>query len=164
LDFAIKVRIKYQLLDGLLGVNPIYAPENLVADEAQRLLASRQKSLPKQYAAQLSVGMFQDEAEKRVKLGLLVGELVRRNNIQVDPARVRQMVERIASTYEEPENMVNWYYADQQRLSEIHSMVLEDQVVDWLLERAQVTELPSDFYTVMAPPVEASSPPLMMGG
>jgi trigger factor len=163
LEFAIKVRIKYQLLDGLLKVNPIYAPENLVAEEAQRLLSSRQKSLPKQYASQLSVDMFQEEAEKRVKLGLLVGELVRRNNIQVDPARVRQMVVRIASTYEEPENMVNWYYADQQRLSEINSMVLEDQVVDWLLERAQITEQPSDFYSVMAPPAEASSPQVALG-
>jgi trigger factor len=163
LEFAIKVRIKYQLLDGLLKVNPIYAPENLVAEEAQRLLNSRQKSLPKQYASQLSVDMFQEEAEKRVKLGLLVGELVKRNNIQVDPARVRQMVERIASTYEEPENMVNWYYADQQRLSEINSMVLEDHVVDWLLDRAQVTEQPSDFYSVMAPPADATNSQWTMG-
>lgn len=163
LEFAIKVRIKYQLLDGLWKANPIYAPENLVAEEAQRLLNNRQKTLPKQYASQMTVEMFQEEAEKRVKLGLLVGELVRRNNIQVDPNRVRQMVERIASTYEEPENMVNWYYADQQRLSEINSMVLEDQVVDWILERAQVTEQPSDFYTVMAPPADATNSPLLMG-
>jgi trigger factor len=145
------VRIKQQLLEGLLEANSqVFAPDNLVTEEAERLLKNRQKNLPKELASQMTLDSFKEEAEKRVKLGLLVGELVKRNNLQVNPDKVRQMVERIASTYENPESIVNWYYTDQQRLHEIHSMVLEDEVVEWLLARATVTEVPSDFYSVMA--------------
>jgi trigger factor len=151
LEYAIKVRIKQQLLEGLLEANSqVFAPDNLVTEEAERLLKNRQKNLPKELASQMTLDSFKEEAEKRVKLGLLVGELVKRNNLQVNPDKVRQMVERIASTYENPESIVNWYYTDQQRLHEIHSMVIEDEVVEWLLARATVTEVPSDFYSVMA--------------
>jgi trigger factor len=157
LDYAVKVKVKQQLLEGLLNANEIYAPENLVDEEAERLLKSRQKNLPKQLASSLNADSFKEEAEKRVKLGLLVGELVKRNNLQVNPDKVRQMVERIASTYENPDSIVNWYYADQQRLHEVHSMVLEDEVVEWLLVRAKVTEKPSDFYTIMAPTTQLAT-------
>ncbi len=157
LDYAVKVKVKQQLLEGLLNANEIYAPENLVDEEAERLLKSRQKNLPKQLASSLNADSFKEEAEKRVKLGLLVGELVKRNTLQVNPDKVRQMVERIASTYENPDSIVNWYYADQQRLHEVHSMVLEDEVVEWLLVRAKVTEKPSDFYTIMAPTTQLAT-------
>ncbi len=158
LEYAIKTKVKQQILDGLLAANPIYAPENLVAQEAERLLKNALSNLPKPALKFVTADTFKPEAEKRVKLGILVSELVKRNQIQVPPEQVRRMVERIASTYEDPDTLINWYYADQQRLSEIQSMVLEDQVVVWLLERALFSEQPSDFYTVMSPLSPSSHP------
>jgi len=149
LEHAIDLRIKYQLLEALLQANPIHAPLTLVQQEAQRLLKNRQQHLPKTATSYLNVDLFQKEAEKRVKLGLLISELVKRNQLQVRPEKVRQIIERIASTYEDPNSVIHWYYADQQRLNEVQSMVLEDEVVEWLLQKAQVSEKPMGFYEVM---------------
>ena len=156
LEHAIKLRIKHQLLEILLNTNPIHAPATLVQEEAQRILKNKQQqqNLPKAATQHLTSELFQAEAERRVKLGLLLSELVKKNNIQVQPEKVRQMVERIASTYEDPQSVVNWYYADQQRLSEVQSMVLEDEVVEWLLQHAQLSEKSMGFYEVMTPPYD----------
>jgi trigger factor len=93
--------------------------------------------------------MFKEEATKRVKLGLLVNELVTQHQIQVHPELVQKMIHTIASAYEAPEAVVRGYYADKQRLKEIESMVLEDQVVEWLFQKGKITEIKSDFYTIM---------------
>ncbi len=77
--------------------------------------------------------MFEEEAQRRVSLGLLLAELVKRNEIKADPATVRERVERIASTYEQPQEVISWYYGDRNRLGEIESGVLEEAVVEWIL-------------------------------
>lgn len=151
---AIQSRIKQQALQALLNVNPINISKSLVDEEAQRLAQKMLQNLQIQgkYAGEfnLTPEMFKEEAEKRVKLGLLVSEVVKVNNIQVQPERVRQMIDKLSYNYEDPEAVVNWYYADRQRLAEIEGAVLEEQVVEWLLERAEIIEKPTDFYTLMA--------------
>lgn len=149
LEQVIKNKLKQQVLDALLAANPTEAPAALVDEEKQRLLNNRQHYLPEQQRQMLQADMFETEATKRVKLGLLVGELVRTHHIQAQPEKIKEMVEKIASTYETPKDVVEWYYADQQRLNEIRSMVLEDQVVAWLLDKSQLTEVKTDFYTLM---------------
>src|SRR5690625_6565142 len=79
--------------------------------------------------------MFEEEAQRRVSLGLIVGEIIKENDIQVDPAKVRAMVEELASTYEEPEQVVEYYYSNRELLAGVESAVLEDQVVEHILDR-----------------------------
>ena len=95
--------------------------------------------------------MFDDTAKRRVSLGLLLGEVIRRNSIEVDTSKVRERIETIASTYEDPDEVIAWYYSQRERLSEIESAVLEDQVVDWILERASVSEDPTSFDALLNP-------------
>ncbi|MDY6991846.1 MAG: trigger factor [Pseudomonadota bacterium] len=158
LDYAIKGRVKQQLLEALLNANPIEAPQPLIEEEQQRLLNNNQHNLPESSRNLLTAEMFAQEANKRVKLGLLVGELIRAYQIQVQPERVKQLVERIASTYEEPQMVIDWYYAEPQRLSEIKSIALEDQVVEWLLDKSQIIEKKMDFYEIMEPAQSTSNP------
>lgn len=146
LEYAIKNRTKQQLLHALLKANPIDVPSSLVEEEAQRLLESRQKE---GHGQALNVELFKKEALTRVQLGLLVGELVKTHQIQVPPEKVKQLIERIAVAYENPEAVVKGYYSDKRRLKEVESMVLEDEVVEWLLNKAQITEKQSNFYEVM---------------
>jgi trigger factor len=146
LEYAIKGFVKQRLLDALLNANPLEVPQSLVEEEAQRLTEMRQQNWQTQ---QLSTEMFKEEATKRVKLGLLVNELVTQHQIQVHPELVQKMIHTIASAYEAPEAVVRGYYADKQRLKEIESMVLEDQVVEWLFQKGKITEIKSDFYTIM---------------
>jgi trigger factor len=146
LEYAIKGQVKQHVLKALLKANPIEVPHSLVVDETQRLLKSRQQEWQRQ---DLHAEMFKDEALERIKLGILVSELVSIYEIKTSDDKVRQMIEKIAFAYEDPDTIVKEYYADKQRLKEVEYMVLEDQVVDWLLDRAQLTEKQSDFYTTV---------------
>lgn len=146
LEYAIKNHIKQQLLDALLQANPLEVPQLLVNKETQRLLKTQPTAWQNQTA---TPDQFQAEALKRVKLGVLISELVKQHRIQVQPEQVRQLIEKIAFAYENPEEVINSYYKDQQRLKEVESMVLEDQIMAWLLARAQLREKPTDFYTLM---------------
>jgi len=92
---------------------------------------------------------FMEQAEGRVRAGLLLGELAQQNNIRVDPAKVREAVETAASTYEEPAEVVQLYYSNQQMMQQVESSVLEEQVVDWVLENAKVTPKEMSFQEVM---------------
>jgi trigger factor len=84
--------------------------------------------------------MFSERAETRVRLGLLVSELVQELGVRAEPNKVRELIEEIASTYQDPEEVINWYYEDNNQLMGIESRVLEDSVVEKLLEQAKVTE------------------------
>ena len=107
----------------------LYLVEN--EDEVARL-----KTRSASKAADDSV--LEHNAERRVKLGVLVTAIVRQNQIQVDPERVREAVESIAASYEKPEEVVQWYYGNQEMLGGVQSAVMEDQVVDWVLEYSGV--------------------------
>jgi trigger factor len=153
LEYVVNGKIKQQILESLLKANPIEVPQILVADETQRLLKIRQQRQPYQ---NWHADMFEDEAVKRVKIGVLVGDLIKRHQIQASPDKIRQVIEKIAITYENPQKVVNDFYADSERMKEVESMVLEEEVVVWLLERAQITEKKMDFYTAIMEPNQAS--------
>jgi trigger factor len=128
----IKSNLKDQVFSALLERNPVEVPRSLVSDEAVRLRTRASSS----EAANDSV--LEHNAERRVKLGVLVTAIVRQNRIQVDPGRVRETVESIAASYEKPEEVVQWYYGKQEMLGGVQSAVMEDQVVDWVLEHSGV--------------------------
>ncbi len=137
---AIKTKVKTQVMDGLLATNSVDVPKALVSSEIDRL---RQQAVQQFGGAnispeQLPAELFEEQAKRRVSLGLVVSEVVKHNDIKPDNDRVRAMVEELASAYQEPEQVVNWYYQNEQQLAEIQSVVLEEQVVDTVLQKAQV--------------------------
>jgi trigger factor len=101
--------------------------------------------------------LFMEVAEGRVRGGLLLGELAQQNNIRIDGARVRKAIEKMASTYEQPAEVMQMYYSNQQLLQQVESVVMEEQVVDWVLENAKVTPQEMKFQEVIAAAAEAAN-------
>ena len=139
---AIKGKTKTQVMDGLLKTNSIEVPKALISAEVDRL---RQQAVQQFGGAnidpsQLPAELFEEQATRRVSLGLIVAEVVKQNEIKPDNDRVRAMVEELASAYQEPEQVVSWYMQNEQQLAEIQSVVLEEQVVDTVLQKAKVTD------------------------
>jgi trigger factor len=95
--------------------------------------------------------MFRTQAEERVALGLIVGELVRGEGLQARPERVKAMVQEIAQTYEQPDAVVRWHYEKRERLAEFEALAVEQNVVDWVLARARVNDVATTFEALMAP-------------
>ena len=138
---AVKSKVKNQVMEGLLASNPIEAPKALLGNEVNRLRVQAVQQFggnikPEQLPAEL----FEEQAKRRVLLGLIVAEVVKQFEIKPDEARVRAMIEEMASAYQEPEQVVAWYYKNPQQLDEVRSVVLEEQVVDTVLQKAIVTD------------------------
>jgi trigger factor len=93
--------------------------------------------------------IFRPQAERRVRLGLVVAELVRSNNLQAKPEQMRAHVEELASSYEKPEDVVRWYYGDNRRMAEVEAVVIENNVTNFVLERAKVSEKTISFDELM---------------
>lgn len=155
LDQAIKARIKEKVMDKLLEINKIDVPDVLVESESERLAQQMMQSLASQGARpddlKLEPSTFAQQAARRVALGLILGELIKVNKLSVQPAQLRETVEGIAATYEHPDEVVKWYYADKRRLSEIESVALEEQAVDWVLQKAVKEEKTLSFKELMNP-------------
>ncbi|MCY1516910.1 Trigger factor [compost metagenome] len=138
---AIKSKVKNQVMDGLLAANPIEVPKALIGNEVNRLRVQAVQQFggninPEQLPAEL----FEEQAKRRVVLGLIVAEVVKQFELKPDEARVRELIQEMASAYQEPEQVVAWYYKNDQQLNEVRSVVLEEQVVDTVLQKAQVTD------------------------
>ena len=137
-------------MDALVARHEIDVPDALVQEEIGRLREQMKQRLGGQMSdEQLTDDLFRDEALRRVRLGLLLSELVQRNGIQADDDAVREKVEEMASAYDDPQQVVQHYYENQQMLQGVQAMVVEDRVVDWILERANVTEKQTNFDEVM---------------
>jgi trigger factor len=150
----VKSRIKNQVMDLLLDVNPIDLPDVLIAQEVQALKEQTRQSVGGG-AFELPDELFTDSARRRVGLGLIVAELVKRHNLTADADKVRAAVEELAATYEDPQAVIEYYYADRQRLSSVESLVLENQVVDFVLGEVDVTEETTSFDALTQSPESA---------
>ncbi len=152
LEQAVKGKIKQQVMDKLLELNDILVPQALVEREAETLANQmrQQMHIPQgKTGPELSTSMFEEQARRRVTLGLILSEVVQANELKADAEKVRAEVEKLASSYDQPEEVVKWYYGDKQRLAEVESLVLEEQVVDWVLQQAKVTDVEAGFDEVM---------------
>ena len=152
---AIKTKVKNQVMDGLLAANPIEVPKALLENEVNRLRVQAVQQFggnikPEQLPAEL----FEEQAKRRVVLGLIVAEVVKQFELKPDDAKVREMIEEMASAYQEPEQVISWYYKNDQQLNEVRSVVLEEQVVDTVLQKATVTDK-SVSYEDAVKPVQA---------
>jgi trigger factor len=145
--------LKTQLIDELLKVTPdLEVPEGVVREEAASMAAQMIQSRGQQVDPELVqklVEPFMEQAAGRVRAGLLLGELAQQNSIRIDAAKVREAIELAASTYEEPAEVVQLYYNNQQLMQQLESSVLEEQVVDWVLENAKVTPREMKFQEVI---------------
>lgn len=160
LDAAIKAKVKNQVMDGLAEHNEVLLPKALIDQEINRM---RQEAVQRfGGGAQLDPNMlpaemFTEQAEKRVKLGLLVNAIVDKSELTVDADKVREMIETMASSYEDPEQVVNFYYSNEQQLNQVQSMVLEEQVVDHIMESANVTDRTVGYEEAIKPQEQAEA-------
>ncbi|WLH50027.1 trigger factor [Pseudomonas tolaasii] len=138
---AIKSKVKNQVMDGLLAANPIEVPKALLSNEVDRLRVQAVQQFGGNIKPdQLPVELFEEQAKRRVVLGLVVAKVVEQFDLKPDEDRVREMIQEMASAYQEPEQVVAWYYKNDQQLNEVRSVVLEEQVVDTVLQKAKVTD------------------------
>jgi trigger factor len=149
LQQRIRNLLKQQVVDALLTKNPIPVPGALVEQEAERERAEFLQQVGMKHtdskAASLSATLFREQAERRTRLGLILREVVRANQLKVDPEKVQETVNNIAATYEKPEEVVAWFARDRQQAAALEGAVLEGQVIDWIVERAKLIEEPSSF-------------------
>ncbi len=150
LDKALKSQVKQQVMDGLADLHAIEVPKALVADEVNYIREEFQQNTGSS-AQNLPDALVAPQAERRVKLGLIVGEVIRQHNLQRDPARVDAMLESLASTYEDPQALISYYRQDRKAMQTIEAAVMEEMIVDWVLEKATVTDEARDFDAVMNP-------------
>ena len=155
LDGNLTNKVKQIVMDEILKLNPIEIPKALIDGEAQHLAEQMANNLIRQgmpkEQVQLQPSIFNEQAKRRVALGLILAEVIKQQKIDASAERVRQKIDAIAAPYERPQEVVSWYYADKRRLSEIESLVLEEQVVEWILGQAKVTEKSMSFNDVMNP-------------
>jgi trigger factor len=147
-------------LQGLRKQASFAIPKALVESEAQLLRERALSNLREQQNVKaedldVSVDLFRPQAEERVALGLIIGELVRNEKLHAKPEQVRALVTETAQTYEQPEAVVRWHYEKPERLRDFEAMVLEQNVVDWVLARAKVVDAPASFEQLMAPQATA---------
>jgi trigger factor len=150
---GLKNRLKTAVLDVLYENVPITVPTTLVDQEIKNSMqpyAERAKKMGlKIEDLNLPADMFESQAKRRVALGLLLGEIIQKNSLTVDADKVRAVIDDMAKSYEKPEEVVNWYYADKTRLNDVQQMVLEDQAVEWVLSQTTVTDQTISFADVM---------------
>ncbi|MEQ7921473.1 trigger factor [Xanthomonas sp. WHRI 1810A] len=152
---AIKSKVKNQVMDGLLAANPIEVPKSLLENEVNRLRVQAVQQFGGNIKPdQLPAELFEEQAKRRVELGLIVAEVVKQFDLKPDEDRVRELIKEMASAYQEPEQVVSWYYKNEQQMNEVRSVVLEEQVVDTVLQKASVTDKAVS-YEEAVKPVEA---------
>jgi len=155
LEEGVRAATKQRVMEALLAGRDLELPESLIKREVERSMAQRRLELSHSGVdtsqLELEPADFEDTAKRRVSLGLLVGELIKENAIKADPGEIRARIDGIASTYEDPEEVVRWYYSEPERLSDVESTVLEDTVVAWILERAEVSTVTSSFDELLNP-------------
>jgi len=156
LDQAIKGKTKQAVMDMLFEKNSLELPKSLVDDEIDALMNQMKANLSKQgvpvEGLDLDGKMYEDQARRRVTLSLLISEIVKSNGLKASPEKIRETVETVASTYDTPDEVVKWYYAERERLGQIESVVLEEMVVDWVLGKIEVDEQATTFEALMERP------------
>jgi trigger factor len=150
---ALKALNKRRAMDMLAENNELALPEAPVEREAQYLLEQAKNNLRSQGVnvdgIPFDIENFKGNAENRVKLSLLIGKIISDNEIRPDEDRVKQAIDNIAASYEDPQEVVNYYMNNQDRLSEIQMTVVEDMVVEWIFDRVKVEESTSTFSEVV---------------
>ena len=152
--FRVIARNKAAVMDALVKVSELDLPKALVENEVARLTDSaradlKQRGVKDADKAPIPPELFTGQAEKRVRLGLVVAELVRKHELQAKPEQIKAHIEEMSQSYEKPEEVMRWYFSDPQRLGEVESVVIENNVTDYVLSHAKVTDKALEFDELM---------------
>ncbi|AHM72639.2 trigger factor [Yersinia hibernica] len=148
---AVRNRVKTQAIDGLVSANEIDVPAALVEGEIdvlRRQAAQRFGGNEKQ-AAELPRELFEEQAKRRVVVGLLLGEVISQHELKADEDRVKALIEEMASAYEDPQEVIEFYSKNKELMNNMRNVALEEQAVETLLAKAKVTEKPTTFSELM---------------
>ena len=153
--FRLLARNKTAVMDALVGKAELDLPNASVQSEIARLLEGaradlKQRGIKDADKAPIPDDVFRPQAERRVRLGLVVAELVRTNNLQAKTEQIKSHIEELAASYEKPEDVMRWYYGDNNRLAEVEAIVIENNVTDFVLSQAKVSEKTVSFDELMA--------------
>jgi len=158
LKTASRSKLKNKIMDGLIELVDIKVPAALVGDEVQQLKNQALQQMGGGQnidASMLPDELFQEQANRRVVLGLVLGEVIKDQDMKADPAKVRESVEEMAATYESPDDVINWYYGNKEQLATIESSVIEDQVFDYIIDEAEITDTKLSYQEVLKPEEKA---------
>ena len=142
---VLRNRLRESVMNALREANQVELPLVLVNQEKQRLRTQFDQNLKNQGLNIEDMkhpdddGLFEEKARERVSLQLVIAELIRSHDIKADESRVRELVMKYAQNYQDPAAIMNWYYSDKNRMAEVEAQALENEVVDWVIERAKVT-------------------------
>ena len=151
---ASRNKLKTKLMDALISDLEVAIPAALMSNEIHQL---KHQTVQQMGGGQgfdphsMPDDLFREQAKRRVTLGLILGEVISQQGIQADADKVRDAVEEIAATYESPEEVVKWYYSNEEQLQGIESSVIEDQVFDYIIEQAQVSDKEVSYQDVIKP-------------
>jgi trigger factor len=152
--FRLLSRNKQAVMDALVAKAELDLPKSSVQAEVDRMVEGaradlKQRGIKDADKAPIPDDVFRPQAERRVRLGLVVAELVRANGLQAKPEQIRTHVEELAASYEKPADVVRWYYSDNRRLAEVEAVVIENNVTDFVLAKAQVKDKQVSFDELM---------------
>ncbi|CQB50751.1 Cell division trigger factor [Vibrio cholerae] len=150
---AIKARIKEQAIEGLVKENEIQVPSALIDQEINvlRQQAAQRFGGNVEAAAQLPRELFEEQAKRRVVVGLLLGEVIRTHELKADEEKVKALITEMATAYEDPSEVVSYYEQNQQLMNNMRNVALEEQAVDAIIAKAKVTEKAISFSELMNP-------------
>lgn len=154
---GIQNQIKQQAIDGMLEVTELEVPQGMVDQEIERMKQEAVQQFGGQMdPSQLPSELFQDQAQRRIKTGLIFQQVVQDAELEVDSEKVDEKIREIASTYQDPDEVIEYYNNDQQQKQQIESSVLEDQVVDYVLEKAKVKQKKYKYEDAVKPPQQGA--------
>tara|TARA_R110002049_G_scaffold39290_2_gene121009 strand:+ start:671 stop:1969 length:1299 start_codon:yes stop_codon:yes gene_type:complete len=147
----VQTKMKEQAMELLLKVSTLDLPQSLVAMETERLRSMTEADMQQRgvQTMELSADMFTGQAERRVRLGLILAEIVQAHKLVAQPEQIRTLIMEQAQSYEEPEQVMQWYYQSPERMQEIESLALEENVVAWVVGQAQAEDVTTSFEELM---------------
>ena len=153
--FRLLARNKSAVMDALVATAELDLPKSSVQAELDRMIEAaradlKQRGIKDADKAPIPDDIFRPQAEKRVRLGLVVAELVRKNELQAKPEQLKAHIDELAASYEKPQEVVRWYLGDNRRMAEVESVVIENNVTDFVLSKAKVSEKEISFDDLMA--------------
>ena len=147
----VQAKLKEQAMELLLQKSTLDLPQSLVAVETERLMKMTEADMQSRgvQTMKLSADMFTGQAERRVRLGLILAEIVQVHKLVAQPEQIRALIAEQAQSYEDPDQVVQWYYQSPERMHEIESLALEENVVAWVAGQAQVEDVTTSFEELM---------------
>lgn len=149
----IKARVKEQAMQAMLDANPLDVPKALIEQEAESMAEAARQDLANRGVdiknMPVEATWFTAQAERRVKLGLIIAEAVKENGLHAKPEQVRALIDEQAQSYEQPEEVVRWYYSQPQRLAQVEALAIEENVVNWVVANAQASDKAASFDELM---------------